>query len=77
MGGNFMNKLKTSFEKVLSDLNTIDLSETDGRDIKEILETYFDDIPKNRTEIKELIANCNSFNKFEKLLATEFLEKCC
>ncbi len=34
MGGNFMNKLKTSFEKVLSDLNTIDLSETDGRDIK-------------------------------------------
>lgn len=32
-----MNKLKTSFEKVLSDLNTIDLSETDGRDIKEII----------------------------------------
>lgn len=37
MGGNFMNKLKTSFEKVFSDLNTIDLSETDGRDIKEII----------------------------------------
>lgn len=37
MGDNFMNKLKTSFEKVLSDLNTIDLSETDGRDIKEII----------------------------------------
>lgn len=32
-----MNKLKISFEKVLSDLNTIDWSETDGRDIKEII----------------------------------------
>lgn len=72
-----MNKLKTSFGKVLSDLNTIDWSETDGRYIKEILETHFDDIPKNRAEIKELIASCNSFNKFEKLIATEILEECC
>ncbi len=72
-----MNNLKTSFEKALSDLNTIDWSETDGRDIKEILETYFDDIPNNRTQIKELIANCNSFNKFEKMFTTEVLAKCC
>lgn len=72
-----MNNLKISFEKALSDMNTIDWSETDGRDIKEILETYFDDIPNNRTQIKELIANCNSFNKFEKMFTTEVLAKCC
>lgn len=72
-----MKNLIISFEKALSDLNTIDWSETDGRDIKEILETYFDDIPNNRTQIKELIANCNSFNKFEKMFTTEVLAKCC
>lgn len=72
-----MKNLVISFEKALSDLNTIDWSETDGRDIKEILETYFNDIPNNRTQIKELIANCNSFNKFEKMFTTEVLAKCC
>lgn len=72
-----MTNLKISFEKTLSDLNTIDWSETDGRDIKEILKTYFDDIPNNREQIKELIINCDSFNKFEKLFTTEILEECC
>ncbi len=72
-----MNNLKTSFEKALSDLNTINWSETDGRDIKVILKTYFDDIPNNREQIKELIINCDSFNKFEKMFTTEILEECC
>ncbi|MDY5122845.1 MAG: hypothetical protein SPE59_03490 [Treponema sp.] len=72
-----MNNLKTTFEKVLSDLYTIDWSETDGRDIKVILKTYFDDIPNKREQIKELIINCNSFNKFEKMFTTELLEECC
>lgn len=72
-----MKNLVISFEKALSDLNAIDWSETDGRDIKVILETYFDDIPNNRTQIKELIENCSSFNKFEKMFTTEVLAKCC
>ena len=72
-----MNNLKISFEKALSDLNTIDWSETDGQDIKVILETYFDDIPNNRAQINELIVNCKSFNKFEKKFTTEILEECC
>ena len=72
-----MNNFKISFEKALSDLNTIDWPETDGRDIKVILKTYFDDIPNKREQIKELIINCNSFNKFEKMFTTELLEECC
>lgn len=72
-----MKNLVISFEKALSDLNTIDWSETDGRDIKEILETYFDDIPSNRVQINELIVNCKSFNKFDKMFTTEILEECC
>lgn len=72
-----MNNLKISFEKALSDLNIIDWPETDGRDIKVILKTYFDDIPNKREQIKELIINCNSFNKFEKMFTTELLEECC
>ena len=70
-----MNKLQESFEKVLSDLYTVDWSETDGNNVKHILTTYFDDIPNNRTEIKEMINGCTSLNKFQKNLMTKVMEE--
>ena len=72
-----MNNLKISFEKALSDLNTIDWSETDGNDIKHILKAYFDNIPGKKTEIKEMINSCASLNKFQKILTAQILEECC
>ena len=41
------------------------------------LEIYIDDFQNDRVEIRELITNCNSFNKIEKLFTTEILEECC
>ena len=67
-----MNNLKTTFEKVLSDLYT-----TDGNDIKHILKAYFDNIPGKKTEIKEMINSCASLNKFQKILTAQILEECC
>ena len=71
-----MSKLQTSFEKTLSDLYTINWSETDGSDLKDILKTYFDDIPANRAEIKKLIIGCTSLNKFAKSITLTVLEAC-
>lgn len=72
-----MEDLKQSFEKVLFDFNTIDWSETDGRDIKEILETYFEDIQNNKMGITKLLEKCNSINKYQKQLTTKILVECC
>lgn len=71
-----MEDLKQSFEKVLFDFNTIDWSETDGRDIREILETYFEDIQNNKMGITKLIEKCNSINKYQKQLTTKILVEC-
>ena len=71
-----MEELKKSFEKVLFDFNTIDWSETDGRDIREILETYFEDIQNNKIGITKLIEKCNSINKYQKQLTTKILVEC-
>lgn len=71
-----MEDLKQSFEKVLFDFNTIDWSETDGRDIKEILETYFEDIQNNKMGITKLLEKCNSINKYQKQLTTKILVEC-
>lgn len=72
-----MEELKKSFEKVLFDFNTIDWSETDGRDIREILETYFEDIQNNKMGITKLIEKCNSINKYQKQFITKILVECC
>lgn len=71
-----MEELKKSFEKVLFDFNTIDWSETDGRDIREILETYFEDIQNNKMGITKLIEKCNTINKFQKHVITKILVEC-
>ena len=71
-----MDKLQTSFEKALENFYTVDWSETDGNDVKEILETYFDDIPNDRSEIIKLFENCAKINKYQKILVTKMLEAC-
>ena len=71
-----MEDLKQSFEKVLFYFNTIDWSETDGCDIKEILETYFEDIQNNKTGLTKLLEKCNSINKYQKQLTTKILVEC-
>lgn len=71
-----MNQLKTSFKKALSDLNTIDWSETDGHDIKEILKTNFKNISSSKSKIKRLIESYTHFNKYQKYLTMKLLEEC-
>lgn len=71
-----MNNLQESFEKAINDFYTVDWSETDGSDVREIFETYFDDIPTNRIVILKMIEDSSKINKFQKLLATKILEAC-
>ena len=71
-----MDKLQESFEKAINDLYTIDWSETDGSDVKEICERYFDDIQNNKTMIYRLIHDTSSFNSFQKEFAVKILEAC-
>lgn len=70
-------ELHEAFEYVIQELNmTVDWSETDGRDIKEILEAFFDDIPKHRAEIKMLFDNHLEFRQSEKKFVFEMLDEC-
>lgn len=71
-----MDGLQESFEKAVNDIYTIDWSETDGSDIRIIFENYFNDIPKAKPQLKNLIKSCSSFNKFQKELAVKVLEAC-
>ena len=71
-----MNNLQESFERSLEDFYAVDWSETDGSDVKQILETYFEDIPNNRTAIRNLFDDCAKINKYQKMIASKMLEAC-
>ncbi|MBP5442917.1 MAG: hypothetical protein J6Y60_06740 [Treponema sp.] len=71
-----MNNLQESFERALEDFYTVDWSGTDGSDLKQILETYFEDIPKNKSAIQKLFDDCAKINKYQKLIASKMLEAC-
>lgn len=71
-----MNNLQESFERVLEDFYTVDWSETDGSDVKKILETYFEDISNNRSAIQKLFDDCAKINKYQKMIASKMLEAC-
>lgn len=71
-----MNELKGTFEKIVSELYTIDWSETDGSDIKNVFESYFDNTPTNKIQIQNLIENSTRFNKFQKALIVKILAAC-
>lgn len=63
-----MNNLQESFERALEDFYTVDWSETDVSNVKQILEIYFEDIPNNRSAIQKLFDNCSKINKYQKML---------
>lgn len=71
-----MNNLQESFERALEDFYTVNWSETDGSDVKQILKTYFENIPNNRSAIQNLFDNCAKINKYQKLIASKMLEAC-
>lgn len=71
-----MNNLQESFEKAINDFYTVDWSETDGSDVREIFETYFDDIPTNRIVILKMIEDSTRISKFQRQLAVKMLEAC-
>ena len=71
-----MNNLLDSFERSLEDFYTVDWSETDGSDVKQILETDFEDIPNNRSTIQNLFDDCTKINKYQKMIASKMLEAC-
>ena len=71
-----MDKLQESFEKAVDDLYAVDWSETDGSDVKEILKTYFKDIPGNLQKLQDMFENYTSFNKFQKFLTVKMLKTC-
>ena len=71
-----MNDLQESFERALEDFYTVDWSETDGSDVKQILETYFEDIPKNKSAIQKLFDDCTRINKYQKMITSKILEAC-
>jgi hypothetical protein len=47
-----MNNLQESFERALEDFYTVNWSETDGSNVKQILETYFENIQKTGVQFK-------------------------
>ena len=71
-----MNNLQKSFERALEDFYTVDWSETDGCDVKHILETYFEDITNNRMVIQKMFDDCTKINKYQKMLVSKMLEAC-
>ena len=71
-----MNNLQESFERALEDFYTANWSETDGSDVEQILETYFENIPKNRNAIQKLFDDCAKINKYQKMIASKMLEAC-
>lgn len=71
-----MNNLQESFEKAINDFYTVDWSETDGSDVREIFETYFDDIPTNWIVILKMIEDSTRISKFQRQLAVKMLEAC-
>ena len=71
-----MNNLQESFERALEDFYTVNWSETDGSDVKQILEIYFEDIPNNRSAIQKLFDDCAKINKYQKMIASKMLEAC-
>ena len=71
-----MNNLQESFERALEDFYAVNWSETDGSDVKQILETYFENIPNNRSAIQKLFDDYAKINKYQKMIASKMLEAC-
>lgn len=68
-----MGETTKTFKSVLADLQTINWSETDGTDVKEILKTAFADLKPIKTIIIRMFNVENTLNKFQKMMITGML----
>lgn len=68
-----MGETTKTFKSVLAELQTIDWSETDGTDVKEILKTTFADLKPIKTIIIRMFNAENTLNKFQKMMITGML----
>lgn len=65
-----------SFNEAIENLYSVDWSETDGSDVKEILQIYLKDgIRKNKDLWLELLEKRSDLNKFQKQLIAKYLNK--
>lgn len=76
-GGRTMNVKEVTevFNNTVSDLQTINWSETDDSDVRKILKEAFTRYLNHKPEIIKMFEETSSLNKFQKLLIIEILKK--
>lgn len=70
-----MKEVEDAFNNALSDLQTINWSETDGSDVRKILKDAFTKWLNHKPEIIKKFEETTSLNKFQKIMITEILKK--
>ena len=76
-----MDRLEDVFDNAISDLQTINWSETDGSDVEKILKDAFSKCLKHKSEIINMSEIINLFdetselNKFQKMMIKDILLK--
>ena len=70
-----MKDITEVFESALSDLQTINWSETDGSDVKKVLRSAFKPVLNHKPEIVKMFEDTTSLNKFQKMMIIEILKK--
>ena len=70
-----MKEVTKVFNSALSDLQTINWSETDGSDVKKILKSAFKTVLNHKPEIIKMFEKTSSLNKFQKMMIIEILKK--
>ncbi len=70
-----MKDITEVFNNALSDLQTIDWSETDGTDVMEVLKSAFKPVLNHKPEIIKMFEETTSLNKFQKMMIIEILKK--
>ncbi len=70
-----MKNITKVFNNALSDLQTINWSETDGSDVRKILKDAFTRWLNHKPEIIKMFEETSSLNKFQKMMIIEILKK--
>ena len=70
-----MKEVTNVFNSALSDLQTINWSETDGSDVKKILKSEFKPVLNHKPEIIKKFEETTSLNKFQKMMIKDILLK--
>ena len=70
-----MKDITEVFNTALSDLQTINWSETDGSDVKKILKSEFKPVLNHKPEIIKMFEETTGLNKFQKTMIKDILLK--